>query len=105
LSAVAAAAGQSLALVIANCVRVGMPPTLGKVPLVFHDKLLPLNKLDDRLLLDIVEGRTAVSLPHSSQYRQADFETLYRTYALALLKWRGHPIPEAYQVIVAGGGA
>lgn len=100
LSMVAEASGQPLETVVAGCVRAGLPPLLGKVPAAFHDKLLPLHKLDDRKLLDIVEGKTAVSVPRGSQYRQADFEILYRTYALSILKWRGHPIPEAYQAVV-----
>lgn len=105
LVAVAQAAGQPLAAVVAQCVRAGMPPTLAKVPAAFHGRLLALNKLDDRQLLALVEGKTAVPIPRGHQYRQADFETLYRTYALSLLKWRGHPIPEAYQAIVMGAGS
>lgn len=104
LDAVAQAAGQTLEAVVVQCVRAGLPPLLGKVPPLFHDHLLALQRLDDRKLLDIVEGRTAVSLPRGGQYRQADFEILYRTYALSILKWRGHPIPEAYEVLVTGGG-
>ena len=90
------AAGLSLGEVIQQTIRAGMPPSLSKVPLSFHAELLSLNKMRDRDLLRIVEGQMAPPEPQDEEHRKADFDALRRTYALKLLRWRGHPIPSPY---------
>ncbi len=84
----------SMQEVIIQCVHNGMPPTLSKVPDEFHDELLGLNKLGDRDLMRIVDGEWPAPKNESSLHKRADFTALRRTYALSLLKWRGHPITD-----------
>lgn len=100
LSAIADASGWSLAEVLAQCVRSGMPPTLTKVPDAFHDELLALNGLDDRHLLDLVEGKRPSKSAQSDLHKKANFDALRRTYALSLLRWRGHPVPMPYEGLI-----
>ena len=90
------AAGLSLVEVILQTIQAGMPPSLSKVPESFHAELLSLNKLRDRDLLLIVEGKMPPKGPQDEEHRKADFDALRRTYALKLLRWRGHPIPSPY---------
>jgi hypothetical protein len=97
LQEIADASARSVAEVAAQCVRVGMPPSLLKVPDKFHDELLALNRLRDRDLLKIVDGRQAAAHGGGALYKKADFLALRRTYALSLLRWRGHPI-ETYEL-------
>lgn len=99
LSEVAEAAGWPLEKVVIQSIRYGMPPSLNKVPEPFHDELLALNRLDDRSLLRVVEG-DAKPPKMSSVQKQADFQTLWRTYALSLLRWRGHPVPKVYEALI-----
>ncbi len=97
LNQISEASGWSLEKVIVQTIRTGMPPSLNKVPVAFHEPLLALNKMDDRKLLQVVEGELADDFPQDEQHRKADYGTLRRMYALSLLKWRGHPIPTPYE--------
>lgn len=100
LTQVAKAAGLSLEEVVQQCVRAGLPPLLGKVPAEFHHKLLALNGLSDRDLLRVVEDQLPDTEPKTAQAHKADYALLRRTYALALLKWRGHPLPTPYEALL-----
>ncbi len=86
--------------VILQTIRNGLPPLLGKVPHSFHEDLLSLNKLSDRDLLRVVEGEIPSTAEQGEEHRRADFDLLRRTYALSILKWRGHPIPEPYEALL-----
>lgn len=92
LQEIASACAWSVEEVAVQCIRNGMPPTLSKVPDEFHAELLDLNKLGDRDLMRIVDGDWPPSPNASDLHKRADFDALRRTYALSLLKWRGHPI-------------
>lgn len=97
---VAEASSMTLQKVVAQCVRCGMPPTLNFVPDEFHDDLLVLNKMNDKSLLQIVEGTLPVNEKLDAFHKKADFPALRRTYALSLLRWRGHPIPVPYESFI-----
>lgn len=99
LEAVAKACGMSLGQVVAQCVKSGMPPALNKVPEHFHDDLIRLNGLGDLELLEIIEGRAPLKKMTKEQIK-ADFDALRRTYALRLLRWRGHSIPLPYESMI-----
>jgi len=92
LKEIADSSGWPLAEVIMQCIQAGMPPTLSKVPAAFHDDLAVLNRLSDRDLLRVVDGDWPEPKNQTDLHRRADFTSLRRTYALSLLKWRGHPI-------------
>ena len=98
LTGIAEASKSTLAEVVLQSVRCGMPPSLGKVPKDFHADLLILNGLPDQDLMRIVEGDWPPSQKKSELYKKANFEALRRTYALSLLRWRGHPIPTPYEI-------
>lgn len=83
--------------VIMQCIKCGMPPSLSKVPEAFHDELLSLNALSDRDLMQVVDGKWPEPKGKGELYKKADFLALRRTYALSLLRWRGHPI-EHYEL-------
>jgi hypothetical protein len=85
--------------VVLQTIKAGLPPSLGKVPVDFHEGLLSLNALGDRDLLRVVEGDVPAGLPKGP--KSADFKLLRKTYALRLLKWRGHPIPSPYEALVS----
>ena len=93
LNRIAEASFWSLEKVVEQCVRYGLPPTLNFVPAEFHDELLALNKMSDKDLLEISEGSNKVKGKMDDLHKKADFPALRRTYALSLLRWRGHPIP------------
>ena len=98
LKGIAEASQSSLSAVVLQSVRCGMPPSLGKVPKDFHTELLSLNGLPDQDLMRIVEGDWPPPKMKSEIYKKANFEALRRTYALSLLRWRGHPIPTPYEI-------
>ncbi|MCB8925057.1 MAG: hypothetical protein H6652_05470 [Ardenticatenaceae bacterium] len=75
-----------------QCIKCGMPPSLTKVPDAFHEELLGLNALSDRDLMKVVDGDWPAPKGKGELYKKADFLALRRTYALSLLRWRGHPI-------------
>ena len=97
LQEVAEASSWTIQKVVAQCVRSGMPPTLNFVPEEFHEDLLALNKLGDKVLLEIVEGTAPLRTKLDAFQKKADFPALRRTYALSLLRWRGHPVPIPYE--------
>ena len=100
LEKLAEASPLSFEQVVIQTIRSGMPPSLGKVPAEFHDELLALNSMNDRDLMEIVEGGKLDSVPQGEKYQKADFIALRRTYALSLLRWRGHPIPTPYEALI-----
>ncbi|MCA9896751.1 MAG: hypothetical protein H6654_04175 [Ardenticatenaceae bacterium] len=83
--------------VVVQCIRSGMPPSLSKVPEVFHEELLSLNALSDKALMSVVDGKLPPPEKTGDLYTKADYVSLRRTYALSLLRWRGHPI-EHYEL-------
>ena len=97
LQKIADAASWSLEKVLVQSIQSGMPPTLSKVPEEFHADLLELNQLDDQDLLHIAEGRWQEPNNPDEMYKKANFAALKRTYALSLLKWRGHPVPTPFE--------
>ena len=97
LKQVADACKWPLEEVIVQCIRSGMPPSLSKVPPAFHDDLLSLNALSDKALMSVVDGKLPPPDKKGDLYKKADFVSLRRTYALSLLRWRGHPI-EHYEL-------
>jgi hypothetical protein len=99
LQDIAQSSGWSFEEVLLQTIKAGLPPSLGKVPEEFHEGLLTLNSLGDRDLLRVVEGELPGSLPKGP--KSADFKLLQKTYALRLLKWRGHPIPSPYEALVS----
>lgn len=96
LQQIADASSWSLEKVIVQTIKSGMPPSLGKVPADFHTELIELNGLSDQELMRIVEGEPPATAL-DEQRKKADFVALRRTYALSLLKWRGHPVPMPYE--------
>jgi hypothetical protein len=99
LQDIAEASNWSFEEVMLRTIQSGMPPALGKVPDEFHDGLLALNALNDRDLMRVAEGEMPAALKEKGP-DSADFKLLRQTYALRLLKWRGHPIPPPYEAIV-----
>jgi hypothetical protein len=93
LQAVALASSRPFDEVLLQTIKNGMPPALHKVPDKFHKLLLPLNMLDDQELWQVAQGERPEE-EANSEAQKIEFTTLRRAYALALLKWRGHPIPD-----------
>ncbi|MEM7331930.1 MAG: hypothetical protein AAF490_07555 [Chloroflexota bacterium] len=100
LESISKTCGWSMSKVVAQCVKSGMPPSLNKVPEIFHDELLGLNKLDDRKLLDVLEGNHPSNKKETAAHKKANFGALRKTYALRLLRWRGHSIPLPYESMI-----
>ena len=100
LREIAEASSWPLEKVVLQCIKTGMPPTLHKVPEAFHEELMGLNGLNDRDLLRVVEGNWPSAGKENEQQRKANFDVLRRTYALSLLRWRGHPIPAPYEALI-----
>lgn len=100
LRQVADASSWTMEEVVRRTIHSGMPPVLSKVPAAFHEKLLALNELDDQELWRIVVGDSPMEEELDNQQRKADFPTLRRSYAFALLKWRGHPVPLPYEIFM-----
>jgi hypothetical protein len=96
-------------------IRAGLPPGMEHVPEQFQADLQTLHSLSDELLWRVTRSelesekvalyeelleknqRGALSEADQAQLdtlrREADLLTLRRSYAYALLKWRGHRIP------------
>jgi hypothetical protein len=91
LQQMANACGWKFEDVVLQTIKMGMPPTLGKVPNAFHSELMALNKLDDKALMKVAAGEGETT-PTDDLHRKADFVALRRTYAMSLLRWRGHPL-------------
>lgn len=99
LQLVAEASGWSIEETVVQSVKIGMPPSLQKVPAQFHDQLLALNKRDDQGLWEVVQGDLDdIEVTHEAE--KAGLATLYRAYAFALLKWRGHPVPDPAEILL-----
>ena len=96
LQQMAAASTWSINDVLAQTIKTGLPPSLTKVPAAFHDELLNLNSFGDRDLMKVADGDWPAS-EMDIQHEKADFLTLRRTYAMSLLRWRGHPVPNLYE--------
>lgn len=96
---VARASGWSLEDVLLRTLRNGMPPSLKKIPEHLHGVLLVLNAEDDQSLWDILSGRSDPPDSPDDELNEEDFVAMWRAYAFALLKWRGHPIPEPHTLI------
>ncbi len=88
----------SLEDVVIQTIRSGMPPSLGKVPKLFHDELMPMNALGDMDLLRIIEGDSPLPESDNEMFKKFNFKTLRTTYASKLLRWRGHPVPIPYEM-------
>jgi hypothetical protein len=98
LAGVAEASGRPFDEVLLQTIRNGMPPSLQKVPDKYHRQLLDFNKLDDQKLWDAIQ-QAPTAAQSESDAAQFDLSTLRRAYALALLKWRGHPIPDPTELL------
>lgn len=92
LKEMADASKWSLEEVVVRCIQAGLPPTLSKVPASFHADLVFLNGLGDKDLMKVADGNWPEPKDQTDLHRKANFLALRRTYALSLLRWRGHPI-------------
>ncbi len=106
---------QTLDDVVLQSISAGLPPSLDRVPERFQADLRALGRLSDEILWqitrsDIDDDKAALyeSLLEQNQRgelgkadrtrldtlrEEADLLMLRRSFAYALLKWRGHPIP------------
>lgn len=100
LKSLADASGIPIEDVVLRTIESGMPPGLSKVPARFHNDLLALNGLDDNKLWQVVMGKLGGDEHTDPEAKKADWPTLRRAYAFALLKWRGHPVPTSYDILV-----
>jgi hypothetical protein len=100
LQHIAEASGWSLDSVLLQTIKSGLPPSLAKVPQAFHKELLALNSLSDMDLMRVADGAWPSATNQDAAYTRADFDTLRRTYALSLLRWRGHPVPGGYDAFI-----
>ena len=115
LTEAADASRQPLDHVVLQSIRIGLPPSLDRVPERFRADLQALDRVSDEMLwriarsdLDddkatlyetLLEKNQRGELGREDQARldtlreEADLLMLRRSYAYALLKWRGHRIP------------
>jgi len=96
LQQMAEASTWSMNDVLAQTIKSGLPPSLSKVPSAFQAELLALNSLGDKDLMDAADGVGVDPDSLNAQQKKADFATLRRTYAMSVLRWRGHPVPNLY---------
>lgn len=107
LEAIASASKTELDDVVLQTLKQGMPPSLRAIPSKFHNDLLALNALGDLELWDIVAGtqkRLANRKKAKAQKNPEEEEnigSMKRAYAFSLLKWRGHPVPQPGDFLVA----
>ena len=101
LQRIAQASTWSLEEVLLQTVKAGLPPSLNKVPEAFHEELLALNALGDMDLMRVADGAWPEPKKQDQMHQKADFVTLRRTYALSLLRWRGHPVPGGFDSYIA----
>ncbi len=95
---VAEASGWTLEEVMLQSIRTGMPPSLRKVPEKFHAGLLALNKMDHQALWEV--GHGDLTFEEGEEAKRADLGLLRRAYAYALLRWRGHPLPDPHEFLL-----
>jgi hypothetical protein len=120
LQEVADAAQQSMEQVALHSLQMGLPPSLEYVPARFRVDLQALHRLSDEVLwqvarTDLPEDKAALyetlldqnqctALSPAEQEtlenlrEEADALMLRRTYAYALLKWRGQQIPTMSEI-------
>ena len=101
--------------VILHALTVGSPPIWEDVPAEFQENLAEMDRLDDDALWKIVrERKTEAELTRYDELldvskqrnlnetehqelthlrKEADQFTLRKAHAAALLRWRGHPVP------------
>ncbi|MEA3341271.1 MAG: hypothetical protein U9R15_15005 [Chloroflexota bacterium] len=106
---------QTLDDVALQSIRAGLPPSLDRLPERFRADVRALGRLSDEVLwqvahsdIDDDKAATYESLLEQNQHgelgktdrarlnilrEEADLLMLRRSYAYALLKWRGHHIP------------
>jgi hypothetical protein len=106
---------RSLEDVILHALTVGSPPVWDDVPAEYQTALAEMDRLDDETLWGIVTNRRAAIemarydelLEKNKQDRMSDAERselnrlrneadqfmLRKAHAAALLRWRGHPVP------------
>jgi len=96
LQQMAEASTWSMNDVLAQTIKSGLPPSLSKVPSAFQAELLALNSLGDKDLMDVADGVGLDPASLNEAKKKADFATLRRTYAMSVLRWRGHPVPNLY---------
>lgn len=96
LQQMAEASTWSLNDVVAQTLKSGLPPSLSKVPVAFQAELLALNSLGDKELMGVADGIGIDLDALNDEQKKADFPTLRRTYAMSVLRWRGHPVPNLY---------
>lgn len=111
---------QPVGVVALQSLRVGMPPELKHVPSRFLPDLEALDLMDDNVLwqvarAELTNDKTALyeelldknqrdELEKTEEKRletlreEADLLMLRRSYAYALLKWRGHRIPTLFEM-------
>lgn len=115
LAEAAEAAQQTLDTVVLQSIRSGLPPSLDRVPERFRADLRALSRLSDEMLWQIARGEMSADrvaayeallarnqrgeLDDADRVRlstlreEADLLMLRRSFAFALLKWRGQRIP------------
>ena len=114
LQQVAQETDQSLEAVASQAIQGNLPPLLEDLPGGWRDDLVELQSLDDQVLWKIVneslpadqweqhqnlllqnqeDDLTADEAAELTQLREAtDYFVLRRSYALAILKWRGYSV-------------
>jgi len=115
LSETADASQQSLDAIVLQSIRTGLPPSLDRVPERYRTDLQALNRMSDEMLWQIArsdigadkaalyeelleqnqrgELNTEDQARLSTLREEADMLMLRRSFAYALLRWRGHRIP------------
>lgn len=111
----AAATDRSLEDVLVQTIRGNLPPTLDDLPAEQRNLVADLERLNDKALWNIVKeppptqswrqhqrllrkaedgALTHVERAKLAELRETtDRSVIRRSYALALLKWRGHAVP------------
>lgn len=106
---------QSMETVLVQAVQAGLPPSVEDVPPKHREEFKTMARLSDEQLWSIarstlpaVKQRQLTRLLHKNQegtlteqerdklealHREADWITLRKAHAYALLKWRNHRIP------------
>lgn len=101
--------------VILHALTVGSPPIWEDVPAEFQPVLAEMDRMDDEALWGIVQKRKTVDnmtrydelleknkheslseaerLELTEMRKEADLFMLRKAHAAALLRWRGHPVP------------